>query len=112
MNMPSASLVSSPTIDLGLAKGRSVSTKIVQTADLVHPEGSIISPATRATLNFQYASLRNINHCPTGMYITPSVESTLVWDAVLFVHKGQHSQYLLVRRPVSYYCQDTTRILC
>ncbi|KAG1866644.1 UBC-like protein [Suillus subalutaceus] len=82
--MLSASLVPSPTIDLGLAKGRSVSTKIAQAADPAHPEGSIISPATRATLNFQYASLRNINHCPTGMYITPSVESILVWDAVLF----------------------------
>lgn len=88
------SLVPSPTIDLGLTKGRSASTKIAQAADSAHPlEGSIINPATRATLNFQYASLRNINHCPTGMYITPSVESTLVWDAVLFVHKGQHSQY-------------------
>ncbi|KAG1806831.1 UBC-like protein [Suillus plorans] len=93
--MPSASLVSSTTIDLGLAKGRSTSTKIVQTADLVHPEGSITSPATRATLNFQYASLRNINHCPTGMYITPSVESTLVWDAVLFVHKGYYQDSVL-----------------
>jgi hypothetical protein len=86
-------LVPSPTIDLGLSKGRSISTKISQAADPLAAhllEGSI-SPATRATLNFQYASLRNINHCPNGMYITPSVESTLVWDAVLFVHKGQHS---------------------
>jgi hypothetical protein len=83
-------LVPSPTIDLGLSKGRSISTKISQAADPLAAhllEGSI-SPATRATLNFQYASLRNINHCPNGMYITPSVESTLVWDAVLFVHKG------------------------
>jgi ubiquitin-protein ligase len=24
------------------------------------------------------------------MYITPSVESILVWEAVLFVHKGEH----------------------
>lgn len=90
-------LVPSPTIDLGLglAKGRSVSTKIAQAADplAAHPLEGSISPATRATLNFQYASLRNINHCPNGMYITPSVESTLVWDAVLFVHKGQHPRY-------------------
>jgi hypothetical protein len=112
--MPSASLVPSPTIDLGFAKGKNVSTKIAQAADSAHPEGSIISPATRATLNFQYASLRNINHCPTGMYITPSAESILVWDAVLFVHKGQHSQ-ILTGAPFRFHtihCQDTTRILC
>lgn len=90
-------LVPSPTIDLGLSKGRSVSTKISQAADplAAHPLEGSIGPATRATLNFQYASLRNINHCPNGMYITPSVESTLVWDAVLFVHKGYYQDSVL-----------------
>jgi hypothetical protein len=90
MNMLSAvgNLVPSPTIDLGMAKGRNVSTTIAPAADSALSEGSVVSPATRATLNFQYASLRNINHCPTGIYITPSVGNTMVWDAVLFVHKG------------------------
>jgi hypothetical protein len=89
MNMLSAvgNLVPSPTIDLGMAKGRNVSTTIAPAADSALSEGSV-SPATRAALNFQYASLRNINHCPTGIYITPSVGNTMVWDAVLFVHKG------------------------
>ncbi|KAG1837685.1 hypothetical protein C8R48DRAFT_622689, partial [Suillus tomentosus] len=55
-----------------------------------------VSSATRATLNSQYAaSLRNINQCPTGMCITPSVESTLLWDAVLFVHKGYYQDSVL-----------------
>ncbi|KAG2369822.1 UBC-like protein [Suillus spraguei] len=93
--MLNANLVPSTTIDLGLVKGRSVSTKIAQATDSAYPEGSTISPATRATLNFQYASLRNINHCPAGLYITPSVENILVWDAVLFVHKGYYQDSVL-----------------
>jgi len=82
------SLVPSPTVDLLVGKGRGVSTKLAPVADSAFSERSTVSPATRAALSFQYASLRNNNHCPTGMYITPSAENTLVWDAVLFVHKG------------------------
>jgi len=88
-------LVPSPTIDLGMAKGRNVSTTIAPAADSALPEGSVVSPATHAALNFQYASLRNTNHCPTGIYITPSMGNPMVWDAVLFVHKGYYRDSVL-----------------
>lgn len=36
----------------------------------------------------EYAALHAEGHCPAGIYILPSVDSLLVWDGVLFVHKG------------------------
>ena len=36
----------------------------------------------------EYAALKHDDHCPKGMYIIPSADSILSWDAVLFVHKG------------------------
>ncbi|THH11057.1 hypothetical protein EW145_g908 [Phellinidium pouzarii] len=35
----------------------------------------------------EYAALRNDEHCPKGMYVLPSADSLLAWDAVLFVHQ-------------------------
>jgi hypothetical protein len=109
------SLVPSPTLDLGIAKGRSASTKLAPASADSSLSEAVVSPATRAALNFQYASLRNINHCPTGMYITPSAENTMVWDTVLFVHKGSTLDarwYAIILSSIHIFCQDTTRILC
>lgn len=36
----------------------------------------------------EYAALRHRDHCPLGMYVLPSAESLLIWEAVLFVHQG------------------------
>ena len=47
-----------------------------------------VSAVTRAAVSLEYASLRYKKHCPLGIYIVPSLESILVWDAVLFVHQG------------------------
>lgn len=44
--------------------------------------------ATRTAISLEYASLRYPGHCPLGMYLTPSRENLLVWDAVFFVHQG------------------------
>jgi hypothetical protein len=47
-----------------------------------------VAPLTRTAVCLEYASLRFQRHCPLGMYVVPSVESILFWDAVLFVHQG------------------------
>ncbi|KAL0949951.1 hypothetical protein HGRIS_009974 [Hohenbuehelia grisea] len=44
----------------------------------------------RAAVAFEYASLKQRGHCPLGMYIIPSPESLLVWDAAFFVHQGYY----------------------
>ncbi|KAF8195940.1 ubiquitin-conjugating enzyme/RWD-like protein [Mycena galopus ATCC 62051] len=53
-----------------------------------------MDPLTRTTLSLEYASLQHQDHCPlgnsTGMYVVPSPESLLVWDAVFFVHQGRY----------------------
>lgn len=46
---------------------------------------------TRTAISLEYASLRHPGHCPLGMYLTPSRENLLVWDAVFFVHQGNVS---------------------
>lgn len=55
-----------------------------------------VSPVTRTAISLEYASLRHIQHCPLGIYVTPSAETLLVWDAVFFVHQGISGQ--LTRR--------------
>ncbi|KAF8138306.1 ubiquitin-conjugating enzyme/RWD-like protein [Boletus edulis] len=70
-------LVASPPLDLSgrsrnFAASKLASTTVDQTA--VASESSIRP----------YASLRHGKHCPTGIYVTPSTESVLIWDAVLF----------------------------
>ncbi|KAG6850044.1 hypothetical protein H0H93_002053 [Arthromyces matolae] len=49
-----------------------------------------VSVLTRTTVSLEYAALRHHLHCPLGMYIVPSVEDLLVWNAVFFVHQGAH----------------------
>jgi len=83
--------VASPTLDLG-GRSRNASSKLVSTVDLTAPGlDASISPVTRAAISIEYASLRHDKHCPTGVYVTPSTESVLIWDAVLFVHKGDYA---------------------
>jgi len=87
-------LVASPTLDLG-GRSRNASSKLAfATVDPTAPASEVsINPVTRAAISIEYASLRHDKHCPTGMYVTPSSESMLVWDAVLFVHKGEWWQF-------------------
>ncbi|KIJ20000.1 hypothetical protein PAXINDRAFT_160656 [Paxillus involutus ATCC 200175] len=91
-------LMTSPTLDLGTGRPKNASAKTISAVDspasLAISEASI-NPVTRAAISFEYASLRHNKHCPTGMYITPSVESILVWEAVLFVHKGPYAGSVL-----------------
>ncbi|KAF9058287.1 ubiquitin-conjugating enzyme/RWD-like protein [Panaeolus papilionaceus] len=45
----------------------------------------------RTAISLEYALLRNINHCPLGMYILPSPASFFVWDGVFFIHQGYYA---------------------
>ncbi|KIJ70586.1 hypothetical protein HYDPIDRAFT_77782 [Hydnomerulius pinastri MD-312] len=87
-------LVASPTLDLGVGRIKNASSKTISTAESSSSiSEASINPVTRAAISIEYASLRHNNHCPTGMYITPTAESILTWDAVLFVHKGKYCYY-------------------
>ncbi|KAF9462621.1 UBC-like protein [Collybia nuda] len=55
------------------------------------PFEQTVGPVTRTTVSLEYASLRHARHCPLGMYVVPSAESLLIWDAVLFVHQGYYT---------------------
>jgi len=59
------------------------------------PSPNTISPITHTAISLEYASLRHKEHCPLGMYIVPSAESLMVWDAVLFVHQGYYMDSIL-----------------
>ncbi|KAF8830546.1 hypothetical protein HHX47_DHR2000969 [Lentinula edodes] len=51
------------------------------------------SPAARAAIALEYASLRNRSHCPLGLYVVPAADTILIWDAVLFIHQGLPNQH-------------------
>lgn len=88
--MQSIFLTASPTIDLSTpTKSRSKPASRVASGPSV-TTGTDQSPSalTRTAVSLEYASLRYPKHCPTGMYVTPSPEKLLIWDAVFFVHQG------------------------
>lgn len=66
-----------------------------------------------AEVSMEYAALKNEDHCPKGMYVIPSAESVLIWDAVLFVHQGQttHNRFnfsrVLLTTPTEGYYADS-----
>jgi hypothetical protein len=64
------------------AKGQTTSRR-----SIVKPPPDI-SSVTRTAISLEYASLRHSQHCPLGIYVVPSAETLLVWDAVFFVHQG------------------------
>jgi ubiquitin-protein ligase len=43
----------------------------------------------QAEIAMEFSALQHKDHCPRGMYVIPSTESILLWDAVLFVHQGE-----------------------
>ena len=44
------------------------------------------------------ASIRHPSHCPLGMYVVPSTTSLLIWDGVLFVHRGMKLLFCIVSK--------------
>ncbi|KAI0684777.1 UBC-like protein [Cytidiella melzeri] len=88
-----------PTIDLSnhikaCSRGPSclpsLSGSTTQTNATVPAEVNV-SPLTRATISQEYAVLMHTGHCPLGMYVTPTPNNLLVWDAVFFVHQGYYT---------------------
>ncbi|KAK7696001.1 hypothetical protein QCA50_000641 [Cerrena zonata] len=95
--MQSIFLTASPTIDLSTpTKSRSKPASRIASGTGV-TTGTDQSPTalTRTAVSLEYASLRYPKHCPTGMYVTPSPENLLVWDAVFFVHQGYYADSIL-----------------
>lgn len=83
-------LVTSPVLDLGTGKTKSSLVKPLPSTLRGPSSTSDATPnsVSRAVISTEYASLRYNKHCPSGMYVTPSLDNVFVWDAVLFVHKG------------------------
>jgi ubiquitin-protein ligase len=44
----------------------------------------------RYELMIEFTNLRNVNHCPLGVYVMPSTDNLFVWYGTLFVHKGYY----------------------
>lgn len=83
---PSPSPLSSPTKNRSRAATRGAS--IGNAAALGSPASEGTPALTRTAVSLEYAALHHVGHCPLGMYVTPSAETLLVWDAVFFVHQG------------------------
>ncbi|ORY33960.1 ubiquitin-conjugating enzyme/RWD-like protein [Naematelia encephala] len=58
-------------------------------------EPTEISTLLAAELGLEYASLRAVGICPTGIYITPSTSTLLRWHGVFFVHRGPYAGAVL-----------------
>ena len=79
-----SSLVPPPSIDLS-SPARRTTKPNARTGSI----SELATPAlTRTAVSLEYASLRHTGHCPLGMYVTPSPDNLMVWDAVFFVHQG------------------------
>jgi len=92
--VPSATIdLSTPTKNRPKAPSRVASTS---SAGVISNEGTSSSTAlARTAVALEYASLRHAGHCPLGMYVMPSPDNLLVWDAVFFVHQGYYADSIL-----------------
>ncbi|KAJ7638789.1 UBC-like protein [Roridomyces roridus] len=73
------------------------------------PVPSDAEPVTPSLeLSLEYASLWSAGHCPLGIYVVPSPETLMVWDATFFVHQGYYADAIFKFRltfPVTYPAQ-------
>ncbi|KAI0699819.1 ubiquitin-conjugating enzyme/RWD-like protein [Cytidiella melzeri] len=74
----------------GLSRLPSLSGSTAHTNATVPAEVNV-SSLTRTTISQEYAALIHTGHCPLGMYVTPTSNNLLVWDAVFFVHQGYYT---------------------
>ncbi|KIM53820.1 hypothetical protein SCLCIDRAFT_1222537 [Scleroderma citrinum Foug A] len=90
-------LVTSTVLDLGAGKTKSSLVKPLPPTLRGPSSTSDATPnsVSRAVISTEYASLRYNKHCPSGMYVIPSLDNVFVWDAVLFVHKGYYAGSVL-----------------
>ena len=75
-------------LDLSAAARARSSRQNTRTTSVSNPDHIPVPPLTRTAVSLEYASLRHTGHCPLGMYVTPSPDNLMVWDAVFFVHQG------------------------
>ncbi|KAJ3979619.1 UBC-like protein [Lentinula detonsa] len=83
-----------PPLDV-LTKTKSQSRPAHRSSKSTSQPSEAASPAARAAISLEYASLRNRSHCPLGLYVVPTAETLLVWDAVLFIHQGYYADSIL-----------------
>ncbi|KAJ4489918.1 UBC-like protein [Lentinula aciculospora] len=83
-----------PPLDV-LTKAKTQSRPAHRSSKSVSQPSETATPAARATISLEYASLRNRSHCPLGLYVVPAAETILVWDAVLFIHQGYYADSIL-----------------
>ncbi|KAJ3742664.1 UBC-like protein [Lentinula detonsa] len=83
-----------PPLDV-LTKTKSQSRPAHRSSKSTSQPSEAASPAARAAISLEYASLRNRSHCPLGLYVVPTAENLLVWDAVLFIHQGYYADSIL-----------------
>ena len=81
---PSPAGITSPTKSRSRAPTRESTTLGSFTGEMQGTPSAL----TRTAVSLEYAALCHLGHCPLGMYVTPSAENLLVWDAVFFVHQG------------------------
>ncbi|KAI0663286.1 UBC-like protein [Cubamyces menziesii] len=93
-----SSLVPSPSLDFTTptkSRPSRQNTRVLSTSSTSNAEPSSNNALTRTAVSLEYASLRHTGHCPLGMYITPSPDNLMVWDAVFFVHQGYYTDSIL-----------------
>ncbi|KAH9900014.1 UBC-like protein [Cubamyces lactineus] len=93
-----SSLVPSPSLDFTTptkSRPSRQNTRVLSTSSTSNTESSTNNALTRTAVSLEYASLRHTGHCPLGMYITPSPDNLMVWDAVFFVHQGYYTDSIL-----------------
>ncbi|KIO34815.1 hypothetical protein M407DRAFT_90401 [Tulasnella calospora MUT 4182] len=62
---------------------------------VAQPPDSEVATETMLAISSEYSALGHLNHCPSGMYLTPSTESLLIWLGVLFVRQGYYASSVL-----------------
>ncbi|TRM67624.1 ubiquitin-conjugating enzyme/RWD-like protein [Schizophyllum amplum] len=88
-------LPNSQSLDFSGLKRNKSRTKTHKPTESASKEADTVSPVTKTAVALEYSSLRHASHCPLGVYVVPSIESLLIWDAVLFVHQGYYSDAVL-----------------
>ncbi|KAI9001423.1 UBC-like protein [Trametes punicea] len=93
-----SSLVPGPSTDHSSPtknRGSRQNARVPSSGSASNVEPLTSTAITRTAVSLEYASLRHSGHCPLGMYVTPSPDDLLVWDAVFFVHQGYYTDSIL-----------------
>ncbi|PPQ63868.1 hypothetical protein CVT24_009494 [Panaeolus cyanescens] len=70
------------------SRSNTLSTPQVISSDTSQQNNNVL---VRSAIALEYSLLRNIQHCPLGMYVLPSSSNIYVWDVVFFIHQGYYA---------------------